>query len=165
MEKMTYNSLTMAIAVATGIMLATSGSAASVLAQQYTAPPTAPKAGNPSGNSPMKSGNTTSAGGMMNKTAAGNATKTAAGNATKTAAGNATKAGNTTTLSGQGTPGAPFKPTANMTAGNATKAGNTTAANMTKAAGNATSTTMTKLGQAIGGGLKGLGNMISGGKK
>jgi len=165
MEKMTYNSLAVAIAVATGIMLATSGSAASVLAQQYTAPPTAPKAGNPSGNSPMKSGNTTSAGGMMNKTAAGNATKTAAGNATKTAAGNATKAGNTTTLSGQGTPGAPFKPTANMTAGNATKAGNTTAANMTKAAGNATSTTMTKLGQAIGGGLKGLGNMISGGKK
>ena len=149
MEKMTYNSLAVAIALTTGIMLATSGSAASVLAQQYTAPPTAQKAGNPSGNSPMKSGNTTSAGGMMNKTAAGNATK----------------AGNTTTLSGQGTPGAPFKPTANMTAGNATKAGNTTAANMTKAAGNATSTTMTKLGQAIGGGLKGLGNMISGGKK
>ena len=148
---MTYNSLAVAIAVATGIMLATSGSAASVLAQQYTAPPTAPKAGNPSGNSPMKSGNTTSAGGMMNKTAAGNATKTAAGNATK--------AGNTTTLSGQGTPGTPFKPTGNMTAGN------TTAANMTKAAGNATSTTMTKLGQAIGGGLKGLGNTISGGKK
>ena len=154
---MTYNSLALAIAIATGIMLATSGSAASVLAQQYTAPPTAQKAGNPSGNSPMKSGNTTSAGGMMNKSSAGNATKTAAGNATK--------AGNTTTLSGQGTPGAPFKPTANMTAGNATKAGNTTAANMTKAAGNATSTTMTKLGQAIGGGLKGLGNMISGGKK
>ncbi|MDP9290351.1 MAG: hypothetical protein M3P08_19435 [Thermoproteota archaeon] len=140
---MTYNSLAVAIAVATGIMLATSGSAASVLAQQYTAPPTAPKAGNPSGNSPMKSGNTTSAGGMMNKTAAGNATK----------------AGNTTTLSGQGTPGTPFKPTGNMTAGN------TTAANMTKAAGNATSTTITKLGQAIGGGLKGLGNTISGGKK
>jgi len=131
--------------------LATSGSAASVLAQQYTAPTTVPKAGNPSGNSPMKSGNTTSAGGMMNKTAP--------------AAGNATKAGNATTLSGQGTPGAPFKPTANMTAGNATKAGNTTAANMTKAAGNATSTTVTKLRQAIGGGLKGLGNMISGGNK
>jgi hypothetical protein len=50
-------------------MLATSGSAASVLAQQYTTP----KAGNPSGNSPMKSGNTTSTGGMMNKPAAGNA--------------------------------------------------------------------------------------------
>jgi hypothetical protein len=172
MEKMTYNSLAVAIAITTGIMLATSG-AASVLAQQYTAPPAAPKAGNPSSNSPMKSGNTTSAGGMMNKTAAGNATKTAAGNATKTAAGNATKtaagnatkAGNTTTLSGQGTPGAPFKPTANMTAGNATKAGNTTAANMTKAAGNATSTTITKLRQAVGGGLNGLGNMISGGKK
>ncbi len=69
MEKMTYNSLAVAIAVATGIMLATSGSAASVLAQQYTTP----KAGNPSGNSPMKSGNTTSTGGMMNKPAAGNA--------------------------------------------------------------------------------------------
>ena len=69
MEKMTYNSLAVAIAVATGIMLATSGSAASVLAQQYTTP----KAGNPSGNSPMKSGNTTPAGGMMNKPAAGNA--------------------------------------------------------------------------------------------
>ena len=39
MEKMTYNSLAVAIGVATGIMLATSGSAASVLAQQYTAPP------------------------------------------------------------------------------------------------------------------------------
>ena len=73
MEKMTYNSLAVAIAVATGIMLATSGSAASVLAQQYTAPPTAPNAGNPSSNSPMKSGNTTSTGGMMNKPAAGNA--------------------------------------------------------------------------------------------
>ncbi len=70
---MTYNSLAVAIAVATGIMLATSGSAASVLAQQYTAPPTAPNAGNPSSNSPMKSGNTTPAGGMMNKPAAGNA--------------------------------------------------------------------------------------------
>ena len=154
---MTYNGLAVAIAVATGIMLATSGSAASVLAQQYTAPPTTPKAGNQSGNSPMKSGNTTSAGGMMNKPAA------ATGNATK--AGNTTKAGNATTLSGQGTPGAPFKPTANMTAGNTTKAGNTTAANMSKAAGNATSTTVTKLRQAIGGGLKGLGNMISGGNK
>ena len=148
-----YNRLAVAIAVATGIMLATSGSAASVLAQQYTAPPTAPKAGNPSGNSPMKSGNTTSATGMMNKTAAGNATKAAAGNATK--------AGNATTLSGQGTPGTPFKPTANMTAGNATKAGNTTAGNMSKTASSA----VTKLGQAVGGGLKGLGNMISGGKK
>jgi hypothetical protein len=42
MEKMTYNSLVEAIAVATGIMLATSGSAASVLAQQYTAPPASP---------------------------------------------------------------------------------------------------------------------------
>jgi hypothetical protein len=149
MEKMMYNRLAVAIAVATSIMLATSGSAASVLAQRYSAPTTAPISGNPSGNSPMKSGNTTSAGGMMNKTAAGNATK----------------AGNTTTLSGKGTPGEPFKPTGNMTAGNATKAGNTTAANMTKAAGNATSTTITKLGQAIGGGLKGVGNMISGGKK
>ena len=69
MEKMTYNSLAVAIAVATGIMLATSGSATSVMAQQYTTP----KAGNPSGNSPMKSGNTTSTGGMMNKPAAGNA--------------------------------------------------------------------------------------------
>ena len=69
MEKMTYNSLAVAIAVATGIMLATSGSVTSVLAQQYTAP----KAGNPSGNSPMKSGNTTATGGMMNKPAAGNA--------------------------------------------------------------------------------------------
>lgn len=39
MEKMKYNSLAVAIGVATGIMLATSGSAASVLAQQYTAPP------------------------------------------------------------------------------------------------------------------------------
>ena len=69
MEKMTYNSLAVAIAVATGIMLATSGSATSVMAQQYTTP----MAGNPSGNSPMKSGNTTSTGGMMNKPAAGNA--------------------------------------------------------------------------------------------
>ena len=119
MEKMMYNKLAVAIVVATGIMLATSGSAASVLAQRYTAPTTAPMSGNPSGNLPMKSGNTTSAGSMMNKTAAGIATKV----------------------------------------------GNTTAANMTKAAGNATSTTITKLGQAIGGGLKGLGNMMSGGKK
>jgi hypothetical protein len=165
MEKMTYNSLAVAIAITTGIMLATSG-AASVLAQQYTAPPAAPKAGNPSSNSPMKSGNTTSAGGMMNKTAAGNATK--AGNTTsaggmmnKTAAGNATKAGKTPTLSGQGTPGAPFKPTANMTAGNATKAGNTTAGNMSKTA----SKVLTNLSQAVGGGLKGLGNLISPGKK
>jgi hypothetical protein len=39
MEKMTYNSLAVAIGVATGIMLATSGSATSVLAQQHTAPP------------------------------------------------------------------------------------------------------------------------------
>ena len=45
---MTYNILAVAIAVATGIMLATSSSATSVLAQQYTAP----KAGNPSGNRP-----------------------------------------------------------------------------------------------------------------
>jgi hypothetical protein len=69
MEKMTYNILAVAIAVATGIMLATSSSATLVLAQQYTAP----KAGNPSGNSSMKSGNTTATGGMMNKPAAGNA--------------------------------------------------------------------------------------------
>jgi Flp pilus assembly protein TadD len=87
MEKMTYNSLAVAIALATGIMLATSVSAASVLAQQYTAPPTSPKAGNATGNSPMKSGNTTSAGSMMNKTATGNATE--AGNTT---AANMTKA-------------------------------------------------------------------------
>ncbi|MGB7956135.1 MAG: hypothetical protein WCF23_19350 [Candidatus Nitrosopolaris sp.] len=69
MEKMTYNSLAVAIAVATDIMLATSGSATSVLAQQYTAP----NAGNPSSNSPVKSGNTTSTGGMINRPAAGNA--------------------------------------------------------------------------------------------
>ncbi|MFZ0894147.1 MAG: hypothetical protein WAZ77_06555 [Candidatus Nitrosopolaris sp.] len=50
-------------------MLTTSSSATSVLAQQYTAP----KAGNPSGNSPIKSDNTTATGGMMNKPAAGNA--------------------------------------------------------------------------------------------
>lgn len=36
MEKMTYNSLAVAFAVATDIMLATSGSATSGLAQQYT---------------------------------------------------------------------------------------------------------------------------------
>lgn len=73
-------------------MLATSVSAASVLAQQYTLPPTSPKAGNATGNSPMKSGSTTSAGSIMNKTAAGNATKacnTTASNMTK-AAGYAT---------------------------------------------------------------------------
>jgi hypothetical protein len=32
----------------------------------------------------------------------------------KTGVGNMSRAGNTTTLSGQGTPGAPFKPTGNM---------------------------------------------------
>jgi hypothetical protein len=42
MEKMMYNRLAVAIAVATSIMLATSGSAASVLAQRYSAPTTAP---------------------------------------------------------------------------------------------------------------------------
>jgi hypothetical protein len=39
MENMLYNKFGVTLAVATGIMLATSGSAASVLAQQYTAPP------------------------------------------------------------------------------------------------------------------------------
>jgi hypothetical protein len=45
---------------------------------------------------------------MMNKTGVGN--MSSAGNAT---AGKVSKAGNTTTLYGQGTPGAPFKPTGN----------------------------------------------------
>ncbi|MGA8763609.1 MAG: hypothetical protein WB562_12155 [Candidatus Sulfotelmatobacter sp.] len=39
MENMLYNKFGVTLAVATGIMLATSGSTASVLAQQYTAPP------------------------------------------------------------------------------------------------------------------------------
>jgi len=53
-------------------------------------------------------------------------------------------------------------------AGNMSKAGNATAGNMSKA-GNATagnmSNAVTKLSQAVGGGLKGLGNLISPGKK
>ena len=88
MEKMMYNKLAAAIVVATGIMLATSGSAVSVLAQRYTAPTTAPMSGNPSGNSPMKSGNTTSPGGMMNKPGSGNMSK-----ADNTTASNITKVG------------------------------------------------------------------------
>src|SRR5437870_8669458 len=113
MEKIMYNKLAAAIVVATGIMLATSGSAASVLAQRYTAPTTAPMSGNPSGNSPMKSGNTTSPGGMMNKTGSGNMSK----------------ADNTTAI---------------------TKVGGGVLSNLSK---------------AVSGGLKGLGNMLSGGKK
>ncbi len=108
-----YNKLAAAIVVATGIMLATSGSAASVLAQRYTAPTTAPMSGNPSGNSPMKSGNTTSPGGMMNKTGSGNMSK----------------ADNTTAI---------------------TKVGGGVLSNLSK---------------AVSGGLKGLGNMLSGAKK
>ena len=42
MEKIMYNKLAAAIVVAIGIMLATSGSATSVLAQRYTAPTSAP---------------------------------------------------------------------------------------------------------------------------
>src|SRR5438093_13732576 len=76
MEKMIYNKLAVAIVVPTGIMLATSVSAASVLAQRYTAPTPAPMSGNPSGNSPMKSGNTISSGDMMNKTGSGNMSNT-----------------------------------------------------------------------------------------
>ena len=76
--------------------------------------------------------------------------------ANKTGAGNMTK----TTLSGHGTPAAPFAATSNPT-GNMTKAGNSTVGNMTKAAGGAVS----NLSKAVGGGIKGLGNLISGSKK
>ena len=118
------------LAIALGVMLATSASVGSVFA-----------ASNMTGGNTTKAGNMTAAGGAAgNATKAGNMTAAggAAGNATKAgnmtaaggAAGNATKAGNMTAAGGA--------------AGNATKAGNMTAAggaagNATKAASNATS--------------------------
>jgi hypothetical protein len=52
--------------------------------------------------------------------------------------------------------------------GNMSKAGNATAGNMSKVAGNVTKVgggVLSNLSKAIGGGLKGLGNLISPGKK
>ena len=53
-------------------------------------------------------------------------------------------------------------------AGNMSKAGGATAGNMSKAASNATKVgggVLSNLSKAVGGGLKGLGNLISPGKK
>ena len=91
MTKMLSSILGMVLAFSIAIMLASAGSASSVLGATSST-------GNASGNSAVKSSNMTSSGSMMNKTGVGNMSR----------------AGNTTTLSGQGTPGAPFKPTGNM---------------------------------------------------
>ena len=85
------------LAIALGVMLATSASVGSVFA-----------ASNMTGGNATKAGNMTAAGG-----AAGNATKAGNMTAAGDAAGNATKAGNMTAAGGA--------------AGNATKAGNMTA--------------------------------------
>src|SRR5438093_4556932 len=83
MTKMVSNVLGVALALSVGIMLASAGSASSVLGANST--------GNASSNSCMKSSKMTSPGNTMNKTGAGNMSK--AGNAT---AGNMSKAGNAT---------------------------------------------------------------------
>ena len=115
--------------------------------------------GNASGNLTKKSSNMTQSASMANKTGAGNKTKS--------------------TLSGQGTPAAPYAATGNNTTGNTTKASGATTGSMTKA-GQAASGNMSKvagnvskvgggvvsnLSKAVGGGFKGLGNLISGSKK
>ena len=78
--EMVSNLLGVALALSVGIMLASAGSASSVLGANST--------GNASGNPSMKSSNMTSSGKMMNKTGAGNMSK--AGNTT---VGNVTKVG------------------------------------------------------------------------
>ena len=72
MAKMVSNVLGVALALSIGIILASAGSASSVLGATST--------GNTSGNLTMKSSNMTSSGSMTNKTGAGNMSK--AGNAT-----------------------------------------------------------------------------------
>ncbi len=83
MAKTVSNVLGVALALFIGIMVASAGSASSVLAVTPT--------GNASGNSSMKSGNMTSSGSMMNKTGSDNMSK-----ADNAKAGNMSKAGNTT---------------------------------------------------------------------
>ena len=80
MAKTVSNVLGVALALFIGIMVASAGSASSVLAATPT--------GNASGNSSMKSSNMTSSGGMMNKTGSDNMSK-----ADNAKAGNITKVG------------------------------------------------------------------------
>jgi hypothetical protein len=134
MAKITSNASGLALAISFGILLVSAATTSSLLG----APPST---GKPNSNSTMKSSNVTQSASKANKTGADNVTKTS--------------------LSGQGTPSAPYAATSNNTTGNITKAGNSTEGNITKAAGGA----LSNVGKAVGGGLKGLGNLISGSKK
>jgi hypothetical protein len=149
MAKITSNASGLALAISFGILLVSAATTSSLLG----APPST---GKPNSNSTMKSSNVTQSASKANKTGADNVTQSAS-KANKTGADNVTK----TSLSGQGTPSAPYAATSNNTTGNITKAGNSTEGNITKAAGGA----LSNVGKAVGGGLKGLGNLISGNKK